>query len=524
MSFRDRIAFCLTDLTSRPGRPVTIAVSFTLFFVTAALVTAFGLANGSRCVNERRLLDDPLSGCVLVGDETRTQGQLRGSELSDFEERLKSRLPKPDALVGVFGFRATSLAIRLEGEVTPWTFYGRTAAFQGPTPSSSSSDVAKFKSDPIISSLQRIANESWQETDSIPFLVSSRLAELTGLSSTAPISVTALVDDVPVSLEVTAVLEQLPYHWDFVIAESLYPRLQDAARRSRASVFEITTGEAPEEWRELLQLAGAAEGEYYAKLQELVRLQDRHITAIAWDNSSNRLSIAMEQTPMRVWQILLKDWAQLLPPINQKSRLDQFLDIKSDEIVELSEQQQVAAYDLAGIYVKDLSLIRAVADHADSERIFAGYVDREAARKVERADEQTRTAMEVVWGFTLIIGVVALIGLSATLFMQAKSKAIEAGMLRVIGFSPREVMSLRIIQAVMLWLPSLSGLPLGLVLGYSIVTLKNPEDEIARQFGYSISVVDCLIVTSCTFFATISVIVLASRLSLRSDPVTLLSG
>lgn len=51
MSFRDRIAFCLTDLTSRPGRPVTIAVSFTLFFVTAALVTAFGLANGSRCVN-----------------------------------------------------------------------------------------------------------------------------------------------------------------------------------------------------------------------------------------------------------------------------------------------------------------------------------------------------------------------------------------------------------------------------------------------------------------------------------------
>lgn len=153
-------------------------------------------------------------------------------------------------------------------------------------------------------------------------------------------------------------------------------------------MFEITTGEAPEEWRELLQLAGAAEGEYYAKLQELVRLQDRHITAIAWDNSSNRLSIAMEQTPMRVWQILLKDWAQLLPPINQKSRLDQFLDIKSDEVVELSERQQVAAYDLADI-VKDLSLIRAVADHADSERIFAGYVDREAARKVEQADSDT---------------------------------------------------------------------------------------------------------------------------------------
>jgi hypothetical protein len=525
MSFSDRMMFCLTDLTSKPGRPVTIAVSSTLFFVTAALVTAFGLANGSRNVNKRRLLNDPLSGCVLVGDETRTQGQLQAIDLWGFEERLKARLPDPDALVGVFGFRATSLAIRLKGEVTPWTFYGRTAAFDGSTPKSSASSIVnKLKTDPIISSLHRVAKNGFKKAGSMPFLVSERLAELTGLSSASPAVVTALVDDVPIDLEVTAVVENLPYHWDFVIAEPLYPRLQEAARRSRLSVFEINTGEAPEEWRGLLQRVSLGEGEHYARLEELVRLQDRHITAIAWDNSSNRLSIAMEQTPMRVWQILLKEWVQFFPEVNQKTRSDKFFNLDSDEIDELNEQTQVYAYDLAGIYLKDLSLIRMVADNADSEQLFSGYVDREAARKVERADEQTRTAMEVVWGFALIITLVAIIGLSATLFMQAKVKATEAGMLRVIGFSRHEVMSLRMIQGAMLWIPSLVGLPFGIFLGYLIVALKNPDDDIARNFGYSISVSDCITVTFSTLLTTTSVIVLASRLSLRSDPVTLLSA
>jgi len=232
----------------------------------------------------------------------------------------------------------------------------------------------------------------------------------------------------------------------------------------------------------------------------------------------------MDSTSYRVWQILLRQWADGFPKLLTDEGagadpIETFLSVETN--VYFDDTLPPLKYDMAGVYVRDLGAMRYVADAADEEPMFSGIVDRESAKKVQRADEQTRTALQIVSGFAFVIVAITLLGLSTILFMRAKAKASEAGMLRVIGYSHQTLNRFRQIESVMLWLPSLFGIPGGFLVGSLISRWKYAGNLPEQTLGFAIPTSYLGLITLGTLLATIAIVGCTSRWWHRGDPVSL---
>ncbi|HBJ34166.1 MAG TPA: hypothetical protein DDZ51_05260 [Planctomycetaceae bacterium] len=526
MKFGNRLWFCLTDVFSKPSIAITLAILSTLLSVTTTMVTSFGLAFGIGNVNTHRIESEPLSGCVLVGDGIRTKQRFESADFEHVESFLRQKLPASTGFTGVFGFREVPLTV-ITSDGSTWTLYGRTASM----------GTDDRREDPVFAGLRRISTSSaTPSADQSALYVSTDFLTQCGLQAqTLPLTIRCKVKELPVELRVTGVVDRLPYRWDFVMAEDIDRWLAQTDDRASIKVDQVTTGTAPTQWWPLLQQVGDGQGEHFDRFVELAGQANRRVNGQRFDLVDHRLSLAMTDAPLQEWSILLRMWIKGFPALDQPDAdmlVEQFLNLETGILPEHSLEDD--RYDMAGIYTSDLSLMQSIADlasevhwrqshsTANDGKMFGRLVERESAEKVARADEQTRTALKIVTGFSFVIALVGSIGLLTILFLKAKSKSSEAGMMRVIGFSNQSITQLRLIEAFVLWIPSILGIPLGIALGKYLSHQQYAGDAMAQQIGYHLTITHALSISLGCLVASVFFMQLSVMICHRSDPILLL--
>ena len=485
MKWNELFSLAYADTFGPAAKRVSIALIVTIAIVVASTLASFGIAAGAKRVSRLRLGRDPLAGCVLAGDEIRTQQQIPAAMMGSLESQLQQACP--ESQIDVCGYRSMVIVFQTSDGIG-LSRGGRTYQVeQGKVldpvamrllaePPVFQPSGAEYFCPVDLSQLHGEVNES---RDGL--IVTQGLLARLGFSS-EPNKLNVRVSQIPETLRVIKVVDQLPYNWSFLIPESYQEKLVALEKLGNNPLSAITTGKVSEESVSLIESV-AGKGKAFDVLCEAARQQGVDISSAnrMFDQQSRKLTISGVQLSYPEWVDLMDAWAEMLElPNNQRG----FTEISPPKIDNSDELD----YDVVTILASDYGALRTLADKAETIKVFQGFVDGESAKKVEAADEQTQLAIKIVWLFAAVLSIVAFLGIRCILVLNAEKRMREVGVLRVIGFSNQDVCSILRWQAMLIFLPSIAiGLLAGVAFGIALSWYQYQGDGIEVVIGFHAS-------------------------------------
>ena len=103
MKLSEQLRFCWKDLFAPQARGVTWSLVATLVILVAVLFISFALTFGQQQISETKRKGDPLSSCLLIGNENHTA--ISPEQLVKIANDVEANISIPDSFSGLFGFR-----------------------------------------------------------------------------------------------------------------------------------------------------------------------------------------------------------------------------------------------------------------------------------------------------------------------------------------------------------------------------------------------------------------------------------
>lgn len=451
MPFKEILRIALLDMIARRSAAATLAIVVTIVVLTGVTIAGYGLVLGQKQVSYYRISNDPLLGCLWVGDPELTKRAINWERVDSLNQMVLDQTNHQDGFTGCFPFRLLQIEIYSQQDSSKLIrCSGRTYV-----------DASTRDVDPILASLE-IQVDSKKQIGIV--LTPSLLKKLGWSESDIGNQISVRAGGMIVSIPVAGVAKKdLPYGLDFIIPETL-ENSQVRTRRAQHAT-EIISGSSPEEWAKSIPEILEAVDERQSGWSTI---QAEGVSAL-YDPVTRQLILSVDDNLGRdgeYWGNALALIVKALPVSSEQAKVN-FLKFDMTRTVPTPQEENSSdLYDMAGFYFSNLTLMPVAEQVVQRDEVLKGFVDTGVIKQLSAADSRTKTALQIVSTFEFLIAMMAITNLLVVQWFRAAWQRREAGMLRACGMRSDQLILIAISQGTIVWLlGNTIGLLIGLLFG-----------------------------------------------------------
>lgn len=463
MRFKEILRIAVFDMLARRSVAATMAIVVTIVVLTGVTIVGYGLVLGQKQVSYYRISNDPLLGCLWVGDPELTKRAIDWGRVDSLNQEVLEKTKHQEGYIGVFPFRLLQIEIYNQEDSSKLIrCSGRTYV------DSSTSDV-----DPILASLGLPVDETRQLGI---VLTPSLLKKLGWSDADVGDQLSLRTGGMVVSIPVAGIAKKdLPYGLDFLIPETL--ESSQIRKRKAQHALEVISGPAPEEWAksipEILEDVDGRQSGWGTIEAEGVSAQ--------YDPETRQLVLSVDDSSGRdgeYWGNALALIIRSLPATSEQARVN-FLRFDMTRTVSMPQEvESTDLYDMAGFYFSNLTLMPIAEQVVQRDEILKGFVDTGVIKQLSAADSRTKTALQIVSTFEFLIAMMAITNLLVVQWFRAAWQRREAGMLRACGMRSDQLILIAVSQGTIVWLlGNKIGLFIGLLFGNWMASIQYADPK-----------------------------------------------
>ncbi len=454
--FRFLVGYAIRDLTAYDALRTTLAIVFTIAFVSAFTLGSYGLVLGVEQVGLHRVQADPLALSLWVGERGIPHHIIKPEVSQELEARLTETFG-PTEKKRVFPFR--QVVFSWEGRDVSQRIFGRTI-------------MLGQRTDPLFESFPLMHGRTFDGPKDQGIIVSPEMLYLLGFDPKAPPShlkihtTTGRTYPIPV-LGVTKHNFPPELHLYYVLPERYAHLLEhsdpDPLRQA------IYTGPIGKNWPKV-----------HSQLPDLIQkiLQPRRIRLLYPEPGPNGSIIWLLQSELRKgegrnwpsqseWTAYLRNIHSILTEDDKQNygKREEFI-TKQRPLEETELPEMPTERDLVGVYLDDPKDLPEAVEVCKTVKAGGGNLEvlnESVAKRIVTVRQEAEVALRILSVVEVILLLISIGNIFVIQALRWERKLPELGMLKAMGMSGRLLWSLCLLEGFLL---SVVGAVVGLGLGW----------------------------------------------------------